>query len=68
MQWARYTISYATFPFGLNTFKTFLQQNGVEKSHYVCYDETIYKQFSKSLLHDLITYMKNEDTGLWLSD
>ena len=59
-------VKQATFRFGLDSLKTFLQQNGVEKNHYVCFDEIICKQFSKSFLQDLID-MKNEVAGLWLA-
>ena len=59
-------IQETSFEFGNEELAPFLQELGIEKDHFVCFDEIICKKFSTAFSKALID-MKDNVAALWIA-
>ena len=55
-----------SFQFGKDDVQDFLRKYGIEKDHFICFDEVICQKYSKAFVIGL-SEMKDNVSGLWLA-
>ena len=59
-------ISETTFQFGMDQVETFLEKHGIEKDHFVCFDEIVCQKYSQAFV-DGLSELKDNVAALWLA-
>ena len=59
-------ISETTFQFGVDQVQPFLRRHGIEKDHFVCFDEIVCQKYSKGFVDGLLE-MKDSVAAIWLA-
>ena len=59
-------ISETTFQFGVDQVEPFLRKHGIEKDHFVCFDEIVCQRYSNAFVDGLLE-LKCNVAALWLA-
>ena len=59
-------IKETTFKFGVDSLESFLNENGIESDHCICFDEVICKEYSTSFSKGL-NEMKESVAAMWVA-